>query len=77
MRRNPMTADKEEAPSLKKRAVTGTLLSVGNVAGMQIIRLAGNLITTRLLFPEAYGLMAMVLVLNQGLQMISDVGILP
>jgi len=77
MRRNPMTADTEEAPSLKKRAVTGTLLSVANVAGMQIIRLAGNLITTRLLFPEAYGLMAMVLVLNQGLQMISDVGILP
>lgn len=65
------------APSLKRRAVRGTLLSVLNVGGVQILRLVGNLITTRLLFPEAYGLMLMVLVLVQGLHMISDVGILP
>ncbi|HJL18874.1 MAG TPA: oligosaccharide flippase family protein [Sandaracinaceae bacterium LLY-WYZ-13_1] len=65
------------AKSLKSRAIKGTLLSVANVGGVQILRLAGNLITTRLLFPEAYGLMGLVLVLNQGLQMISDVGIVP
>ena len=64
-------------PSLKRRAVRGTVLSILNVGGVQVLRLAGNLITTRLLFPEAYGLMLMVLVLNQGLQMISDVGIVP
>ncbi len=64
-------------PSLKHRAVRGTVLSILNVGGAQVLRLAGNLITTRLLFPEAYGLMLMVLVLNQGLQMISDVGIVP
>lgn len=55
----------------------GTVLSIVNVFGMQLLRLVGNLITTRILFPEAYGLMALVLVLSQGLQMISDVGILP
>lgn len=65
------------APSLKQRAVRGTLLSILNVGGVQILRLVGNVITTRLLFPEAYGLMLMVLVLVQGLHMISDVGILP
>lgn len=69
--------DEPPPPSLKRRAVRGTLLSILNVGGVQILRLGGNLITTRLLFPEAYGLMLMVLVLVQGLHMISDVGILP
>ena len=70
-------AQASEAASLKRRAVRGTILSLVSVFGMQALRLAGNLITTRILFPEAYGLMALVLVLNQGLQMISDVGIIP
>lgn len=64
-------------PSLKRRAVRGTVLSVLNVGGVQLLRLGGNLIVTRMLFPEAYGLMLMVLVLVQGLHMVSDVGILP
>lgn len=70
-------AQAPEVASLKRRAVRGTILSLVSVFGMQVLRLAGNLITTRILFPEAYGLMALVLVLNQGLQMISDVGIIP
>lgn len=71
------TAPASAPASLKQRAVRGTVLSVLSVLGMQVLRLVGNLITTRILFPEAYGLMALVLVLNQGLQMISDVGIIP
>ncbi len=74
---DPHEAYVPEQRSLKRRAVRGAVLSVLNVGGVQILRLAGNLIVTRLLFPEAYGLMLMVLVLNQGLQMLSDVGILP
>jgi hypothetical protein len=35
----------------------------------------GNLILTRLLFPEAFGLMALVQVFLSGLQMFSDIGI--
>lgn len=66
-----------EPSSLRRRAIRGTVLSVLNVAGAQVLRLVGNLIVTRLLFPEAYGLMLLVLVLVQGLHMVSDVGILP
>ena len=61
--------------SLKKRLFKagGWVLS-GFVAG-QIIRLAGNLILTRLLFPEAFGLMAVANVLMIGLALFSDLGI--
>lgn len=48
----------------------------GNFAG-QGLRLASNLILTRLLFPEAFGLMALVNVLLQGLAMFSDIGVRP
>lgn len=41
----------------------------------QILRLASNLILTRILFPEAFGLMALVGVITVGLTMFSDVGI--
>jgi O-antigen/teichoic acid export membrane protein len=43
----------------------------------QAIRLASNLILTRLLFPEAFGLMALVSVVTVGLMLFSDVGIAP
>ena len=77
----PTETPPEAAPSapesLGKRAYRGTLLSLANVGGVQILRLGGNLIVTRLLFPEAYGLMLLVLILNQGLRMVSDIGIVP
>lgn len=43
----------------------------------QAIRLASNLILTRLLYPEAFGLMAIITVFLVGLTMLSDVGIGP
>lgn len=43
----------------------------------QALRLASNLVLTRLLFPEAFGLMALVTVLLGGLMMFSDIGISP
>lgn len=45
--------------------------------GSQALRLASNLILARLLFPEAFGLMALVNVVTVGLMMFSDVGIGP
>ncbi len=45
--------------------------------GSQAIRLASNLILTRLLFPEAFGLMALISVVTVGLTLFSDVGIAP
>jgi O-antigen/teichoic acid export membrane protein len=44
-------------------------------AGGQALRLASTLILSRLLFPEAYGLAALVAIFTQGLVMLSDVGI--
>lgn len=43
----------------------------------QFMRLVSNLILARLLFPEAFGLMALVTVVTVGLMMFSDVGIGP
>ncbi len=45
--------------------------------GSQALRLAANLILARLLFPEAFGLMALVTVVTVGLSLFSDVGIGP
>ena len=41
----------------------------------QVLRIGGNLVLTRLLFPEAFGLMAIVQSVIVGLVMISDLGI--
>lgn len=43
----------------------------------QALRLAGNLILTRLLFPEAFGMMAIYQAVNFGVHMLTDVGIGP
>ncbi len=40
-----------------------------------VLRLGSNLLLTRLLFPEAFGLMAMAQIVLYGLTMLSDVGI--
>jgi O-antigen/teichoic acid export membrane protein len=44
---------------------------------LQGLRLAGNLVLTRLLFPEAFGIMAIVNVLQQAMTTFSEVGIGP
>ncbi|MGR3377591.1 oligosaccharide flippase family protein [Salipiger abyssi] len=63
--------------SLTARAVRSSLLTVGGFGAGQVLRLASNLILTRLLFPEAFGLMALVSVFMMGLQQFSDVGVTP
>jgi len=62
-------------PSLEKRAVKGSILEMGFYGAAQVLRLGSNLILTRLLFPEAFGLMTTLAVFNTGLIMLSDVGI--
>ncbi|MDG1170064.1 MAG: oligosaccharide flippase family protein [Sulfitobacter sp.] len=56
------------------RSASWIILGYG---GSQAMRLASNLILTRLLFPEAFGLMALLSVVTVGLTMFSDVGISP
>ena len=62
---------------LARRATRGTLWTVLGFAVAQMLRLGGNLIVTRLLFEEAFGLMSLVLVVQQGLTLFSDIGIGP
>jgi O-antigen/teichoic acid export membrane protein len=45
--------------------------------GAQVLRFIANVIVSRLVLPEAYGLMAMVTILMQGLDMLSDIGVGP
>lgn len=63
--------------SLFSRVLRGSALTAGSYAVTQALRLASNLVLTRLLFPEAFGLMALVSVFLIGLSMFSDVGIGP
>ena len=62
---------------LMARVLRGSALTAGSYAITQALRLGSNLILTRLLFPEAFGLMALVSVVLVGLQMFSDTGIGP
>lgn len=62
---------------LVHRAFRGSALTMVSFGGMQAIRLGSNLILTRLLFPEVFGLMALIMVIIQGLNNFSDVGITP
>jgi O-antigen/teichoic acid export membrane protein len=48
---------------------------VAGFGGGQILRLGANLILTRLLAPEAFGLMALINVFLVGLEMLSDIGV--
>ncbi|MDB6176901.1 oligosaccharide flippase family protein [Paracoccus sp. Z330] len=63
--------------SITQRVLRGSAISgVGYFLG-QGIRLASNLILTRLLFPDAFGLMALVTMFVLGVVMMTDVGLTP
>lgn len=65
------------AVGLKARVLgAGKWIVAGHVASLAI-RFGTNLVLTRLLAPEMFGLMALVLVVSSGLAMLSDVGIRP
>ncbi|APE45319.1 polysaccharide biosynthesis protein [Sulfitobacter alexandrii] len=59
------------------RALRSASWIVLGYGASQAIRLASNLILTRLLYPEAFGLMALISVITVGLTLFSDVGITP
>lgn len=61
--------------TLGARATRAGVLSTGQLFIAQGLRLAGNLVMTRLLLPEAFGLMAIVGTLLAGLTLMSDLGI--
>lgn len=63
--------------ALSARALRGVSFALLGYGGSQFLRLASNLILTRLLFPEAFGLMALVSVFMVGIAMFSDLGVTP
>jgi O-antigen/teichoic acid export membrane protein len=65
------------ARPLRARAMRASAITVGGHLASQLLRIGSNMTLTRLLFPEAFGVMALVQVVLTGLEMISDVGIQP
>lgn len=61
--------------SVTARALQSSGMTILNVGGTNFLRLLSNLILTRLLFPEAFGLMALTQIFIQGLQAFSDIGL--
>ena len=61
--------------TLRRRALLTTAWHVGGATVQRSMRLVSNLIMTRLLAPEAFGLMAIVLTVLTMAEMISDIGV--
>jgi len=59
----------------RKKIVIASFWVVGAFGLSQVLRLASNLVVTRLLEPELFGLMAIVFVIMHGLAMFSDLGL--
>lgn len=60
--------------SLRHRSLRAGAWSGGGHITGQMLRLAGNLVLTRLLMPEAFGLMAVIAALQLTLNLVFDVG---
>lgn len=63
--------------SLTSRIMRSSMFTIAGFGFQQVLRFGSNLILARLLFPEAFGTMALVTVLLVGLTMLSDLGIQP
>lgn len=73
----PKAKHKSPQASLKRRSVYSAIWSIGGHGFGEVIRLGSNLILTRILVPDDFGLMLVVNVFLLGLQLFSDVGIGP
>ncbi|MGD0960716.1 MAG: oligosaccharide flippase family protein [Methylomonas sp.] len=65
----------EKQTSFAKRILNAGSWSVVGYGAGQVIRFGSNLILTRLLYPEAFGIMAIIQAVMTGLVMLSDFGI--
>lgn len=63
--------------SEKKLAIKGAAWTIVSYGGSQIIRFGSNLILTRLLLPELFGLMGLAYVFIVGVHLFSDIGLGP
>lgn len=60
----------------KKTVFSASIWTIGGFIVSQLLRFSGNLILTRLLLPEYFGVMGIVSVIFVGLAMFSDLGLL-
>jgi O-antigen/teichoic acid export membrane protein len=63
--------------NIKKRALQGAAFIIAGYGLSQVLRLGGNLVLTRLLVPEFFGIMALARAFITGLHFFSDVGLGP
>lgn len=77
MSADPSLEEEPRTASLKQMALRAASWSIGGRFIGQALRLLSNIVLARLLFPEAFGLMAIVAVFLYGLKMFSDLGIGP
>ncbi len=70
-----MMSDSALAVPLRRRIIHAASWSMVGFGLTQALRLAGNLMMTRLLVPEMFGVMAVVTVVIVGLHLLSDVGL--
>ena len=61
--------------SLKQRAIRGAMWTTAGFGAKYILRFGNNIVLTRLLQPEFFGLMALVTSFRMGLELFSDIGI--
>jgi O-antigen/teichoic acid export membrane protein len=61
--------------SIKQLALKGTFWTIASYGVSQILRFGSNLVLTRLLLPEIFGLMSLAYVFITGLHLFSDLGI--
>ena len=62
-------------PSLRQRVLKAGSWTMAGYGGAQMLRFLSNLVLTRLLFPEAFGLMALMYSILTGINMLTDLGI--
>jgi O-antigen/teichoic acid export membrane protein len=62
-------------PTLLKAAFTAGLWTLAGHGSSQVLRLLGNLLLTRLLSPDSFGVMAVATVVAVGVVMFSDLGL--
>src|SRR5688572_16992141 len=74
---SPDPRQAEPRGSLKRKLLMGSSFEALGFVGSQILRLGSNMLLTRLLTPEAFGLAALVTLVSQALIMFTDVGLLP
>jgi O-antigen/teichoic acid export membrane protein len=65
----------EVAGALRRRALNSLAWSLAALGSIQVLRLSVNLVLTRLLQPEVFGLAALLDLFLLGLQLFSDVGL--